>query len=281
MTELCPVESHDLVEINMNASLDEVELAVLDLPQVECSMVHRFGNGIYIRELTMPKGTLIVGHNHRHNHTNFILKGKAIMHTEGNPPMTLEAPMVFEWGPGRKVIYNLEETVWQNVHAIKSRDLDEIEEFLYDKSDGSRAYVQGMHDAETAYRKADLEDFECLDLSDRFYPLGDICDYPFGMESCVQIRSSRIHGKGCFIGAGVPAMSIIAPIRLSGKWTEAARFVNHSCRPNCFFVKSDSGDVVLMSFRDIRNPIAGQSCEELTIDYKQATKVLNMKEDSI
>jgi hypothetical protein len=178
--------------------------------------------------------------------------------------------MVFEWGAGRKVVYNLEETVWQNVHAIKSRDLDEIEEFLYDKSDGARAYVQGMHDAETEYRWQDLVDFESLTEYERFEATGASCEYPFGMECCVHLRSSRIHGKGIFIGAGVPAMSIIAPIRLSRKWTEAA-----------FFVKSDSGDVLLMSFREIINPIAGQSCEELTVDYKQATKVLNMKEDLV
>ena len=37
------------------AKIEKVESHLLDLPQVECPVVHHFGPGIYIREVTLPR----------------------------------------------------------------------------------------------------------------------------------------------------------------------------------------------------------------------------------
>jgi len=35
------------------------------------------GDGVYLRELTVPKGTLLIGHTHKNSHLFVVLKGKA------------------------------------------------------------------------------------------------------------------------------------------------------------------------------------------------------------
>ena len=39
-----------------------LEAVFLEQPQVDCPVVHRFGPGIYIREVTIPAGALSIGH---------------------------------------------------------------------------------------------------------------------------------------------------------------------------------------------------------------------------
>ena len=42
---------------------------------------HSFTDGIYVRELTIPEGTMLVGKIHKHRHHNMLLKGDIIVAT--------------------------------------------------------------------------------------------------------------------------------------------------------------------------------------------------------
>ena len=59
----------------------------------ECPLKHTFSNGMYVREIFIPKGTLIVGKIHRHSHPNFLMQGKVKVVTEGMGTEILEAPL--------------------------------------------------------------------------------------------------------------------------------------------------------------------------------------------
>ena len=49
-----------------DARIDELELKmVTDFDHVECPLVHRFTNKMYIREIFMPKGTLVTSKIHK------------------------------------------------------------------------------------------------------------------------------------------------------------------------------------------------------------------------
>ena len=39
---------------------DQVEAAFLEQPQADCPVTHRFGPGIYIREVLLPRGAYVV-----------------------------------------------------------------------------------------------------------------------------------------------------------------------------------------------------------------------------
>ena len=64
--------------------INELEAAMLEnLPQVECPLVHRFTEGMYIREIFMPQGTLITSRIHLTNHPFTISKGRVKVSIDG------------------------------------------------------------------------------------------------------------------------------------------------------------------------------------------------------
>ena len=56
-----------------------------------CPLKHSFSEGIYVREITIPEGTVLTGKIHKHRHPNFLLKGEVIVITEEGRE-TLTAP---------------------------------------------------------------------------------------------------------------------------------------------------------------------------------------------
>lgn len=113
------------------------EEGTLDDVEPECSLRHFFvprsdeyGCYTYGREITMPKGAVIVGKIHRHPHLNFITRGRIAVKTEFGEEV-FEAPVTFVSEPGTKrAVLALEETVWTTVHLTargSEKDLEEIE----------------------------------------------------------------------------------------------------------------------------------------------------------
>jgi len=92
----------------------------------DCKFTHyyapideNYGCGTYARQMFIPKGTLIIGKIHRHQHLNFIMQGKVSVSTEFGPKY-FEAPCIFvsEVGLKRAVIAE-EDTIWVTVHLTK------------------------------------------------------------------------------------------------------------------------------------------------------------------
>src|SRR5271154_4123611 len=90
--------------------VDAIEKICLKLPQVECSVTHKFGPGIYIREVLMPAGSLIIGHHHNESHMNIFVKGRLTMIYEGSHK-EMKAPLSYVSGPGRKKAYIHEDSI--------------------------------------------------------------------------------------------------------------------------------------------------------------------------
>jgi hypothetical protein len=109
---------------------DKIALVAKELekfPQVDCPVTHRFTDGCYLREIFMPKDTIIIGKIHATEHFNIILKGDVTVITaEGQERH--QAPYTFVSGAGvQKVVYMHTDCVWQTVHVTESTDLDQIE----------------------------------------------------------------------------------------------------------------------------------------------------------
>jgi hypothetical protein len=101
--------------------------------------VHRFAPGLYIREQFMPKGALLLGHEHKGETLNIVLRGKARVFADGRVRV-VTAPAMFTSGPGRKVGYMLEDTVWTNVlpNPDNERDIEKLEDRYVFKTEASR-----------------------------------------------------------------------------------------------------------------------------------------------
>ena len=103
----------------------------------DCIVTHHFspksddyGCSVYARQMFIPKGTLIIGKIHKHQHLNFIVKGKVSVATEFGKKF-MEAPCTFlsEVGLKRAVLAE-EDTIWTTIHMTKhdgEQFMDEIE----------------------------------------------------------------------------------------------------------------------------------------------------------
>ena len=104
----------------------------------DCILTHyftpkdeKYGCHAYAREMLIPKGTLIIGKIHRHQHLNFISKGEVVVATEfGNKHFKAPCTFVSEVGL-KRAVYALEDTLWTTVHLTEhgmEEDLPKIEE---------------------------------------------------------------------------------------------------------------------------------------------------------
>jgi len=120
--------------------IEALEGVLLPEEQLDCPVAHYFGPGIYIRELTIPAGSLAIGHAHKGESMNVLVKGKMHIIDGSGIPRTIEGPMVFVAPPGRKAVFAVTECVFQNIHATTETDLEKIEEQFIEKSATWRAF---------------------------------------------------------------------------------------------------------------------------------------------
>lgn len=273
---LAEAKSHIIVD---PAKIEQVESHLLDLPQVECPVVHHFGPGIYIREVTLPAGTLAIGHAQRFEHLNIMLTGAVAMVGDDGQTKVLRAPMIFVGKPGRKLGYVLEACIWQNVYATDERDIDKLESMFLDKSATWQAHAEAAKQLETYHRHKDHEDFELVVRLAGFTPAAvraqsenpyDQISMPSGFAPKFTVRDSAIEGKGVFLSAPAEPDEVIAPARIDGMRTPAGRYTNHAKTPNAKFVKDESGDIWLVAASRIAGCAGGSQGEEVTVDYRQA-----------
>jgi hypothetical protein len=132
-------------EIAAVSALDTIEAMMLAAPQIEISVSHHFGPGIYIRSGFMPAGVQAIGHAHKKPHMNMLAQGKLAIACDGIVRV-IEAPYLFASDGGRKLVYVMEDAVLMNIYATDETDIDVIEETFVDKSDAWRdAHQRAMN----------------------------------------------------------------------------------------------------------------------------------------
>ena len=105
---------------------------------------NKYGCCTYAREMMIPKGTLIIGKIHRHQHLNFISKGRVKVFTEFGEKY-LEAPCTFISEIGlKRAVYAEEDTLWTTVHLTefeKEVELEKIEQEVIAPSYGDMGLI--------------------------------------------------------------------------------------------------------------------------------------------
>lgn len=256
--------------------VDALQKTMLAMPQVGCNVIHRFGPGIYIREVFIPAGTFAIGHYQKYEHMNVFLKGKVLMVNDGRAE-ELIAPMSFVGQPGRKVGYIVEDMYWQNIYATDERDIQKLESMFFDKSaDFEECQSQKLLIEHT------IKEIDRADYAQILIEIGitqDQIDEEVFADNLIALPSdsykfmladSPIHGTGVFATAEIGEGEIIAPARLGKKRTPLGRYTNHSAIPNALMVSHPSGDMYLVASRSIDGMQGGAPGEEITIDYRQA-----------
>ena len=97
------------------------------MPQAQCEEKHHFGPNIYIKEVTMPAGSVIIGKSHKIEHICNMMSGRMIIVQDDGSKVELVAPMTFIGKPGRKVAYIIETVVFQNIYSTDETDIEKLE----------------------------------------------------------------------------------------------------------------------------------------------------------
>jgi hypothetical protein len=262
-------------------SIAELEVKMLKYEQANCPVIHRFGPGLYIREVHLPAGALAIGHHQKYEHMNFFLQGRVTMLNDDGTNSELTAPMIFTARPGRKVGYIHEDVVWLNVYPTTETDVETLESTYLDKSDSWKENKKlqdmiraGNYLSDNSDYKKLLADFGFTEKEARQQSEdeADQIPMPFG-DYKILISDSCIEGKGVFASADIETGEVIGPARIEGKRTPIGRYVNHSIQPNAKMINSN-GDIYLIAVSEIHGCKGGLPGDEITTDYRNSLKLI-------
>ncbi len=118
------------MELQINDRIDELEdVLIRNFPIVDCPVTHRFVPGMYIREIFMPKDTVVTSLIHKTTHPFFILQGKVSVVSENDGEQLLEAPYVGITTPNtRRVLRIHESCIWITCHVTDIQPKDNSHE---------------------------------------------------------------------------------------------------------------------------------------------------------
>jgi hypothetical protein len=122
----------------MDEKIDELEKVMVDnFEPINCPLNHRFTNGLYVREIFMPAGTLITSKIHKTQHQYFVLQGAVSVWIDEGEEHYIKAPYIGITEAGtRRVLYIWEDCIWATAHPNPDNENEEeIEERIIQKHD--------------------------------------------------------------------------------------------------------------------------------------------------
>lgn len=123
---------HELSEVPTlptRAQIIELQESMIPIRCDQPEPTHLFAPGMYLRELTVPAGMLLVGKIHRHQHFLIVTKGKAEVISEFGREVVGAGHMSVSQAGVKRVVLALEDTQFITVHLnlTDTQDLSIIE----------------------------------------------------------------------------------------------------------------------------------------------------------
>ncbi len=137
-----------IAAIPSRADIERLQAELLKFPQYEPKTQHYFANGMYLRTVWSPAGSLIVGKVHRTEHFYAVLTGRVSVTThEGVIELnaTRDGPQILTSPVGTKrAVYVMEDAWRMNVHRNPDNitDIDALEAELVE-ADASSPFLPG------------------------------------------------------------------------------------------------------------------------------------------
>ena len=106
------------------ACVVDLQDELLKHEQVEINITHYFADGMYAREMVVPKGVVFTGKVHKTQHIIIVSQGDMTIADE-NGSVRVQAPYTMVCNPGTKRAgYAHEDTVWTNFHINPTNEED-------------------------------------------------------------------------------------------------------------------------------------------------------------
>ena len=93
---------------------------------------HNLQDGLYTREILMPKGSLVVSFIHKQNHPSFFMSGEMSVLLDTGEVKRIKAPMKVMTEIGtQRVAYMHEDCIWICVYKTNKKTVEEAEKDVY------------------------------------------------------------------------------------------------------------------------------------------------------
>ncbi len=124
-------------------AIQRLQAEIAALPQYECTVRHYFADGLYVREIHIPAGVVIVGYTHRQDCISVMVQGVLAIH-DGGEAVMLQAPKTVPCAKGtKKAGLAIEYTIYLDCYSVpdNERDLDRLAARLF--CDTYEQFVEG------------------------------------------------------------------------------------------------------------------------------------------
>lgn len=264
-----------MVEPTGREKITFLERKMSRLPQIEVGLSHYFKNGMYAREMRVPKGTFISGKIHSTGTIGVLAQGSMRVWGEDGVMKIVTAPYIHTAEPGfKRVGWATEDVVWVTIHRTDSTDLYQIEEDEFVTEDGGVDMFDFATGKTKSQNELDRQDFHTMlieyGVSEELVALesayeGDRIDVDLSVLGA-ELRTSDIDGLGVFATKTFLPGDMVGVANFEGKRTQFGRYVNHSAKPNVFVV-ADGENLMFVARTEI---VPGQ---EITTDYRYTLEV--------
>src|SRR5210317_2203898 len=108
--------------ISMEARLEHLEAYMGTLPQTPIPLLEEFADGVYVREIMIPKGNYCIGRIHKYSHVSIMISGELLMWTEFDGFVHLKGYNRVVAPPGIKRFgYVLDDVKWITAHGTSDK----------------------------------------------------------------------------------------------------------------------------------------------------------------
>jgi hypothetical protein len=118
---------------------DKVTIMESEIKKVEClnglKLTHRFSDGVYARELFIPKDTIIVGKIHKYENLNFLLQGEVSVLIDDEIKRIKAPHTVVSPAGTKRIAYTHSDTIWTTVLRTDETNVDKIEDYFTAQSE--------------------------------------------------------------------------------------------------------------------------------------------------
>lgn len=108
------------------ARVQAIEDGLTKHPQVHCPVRHMFARGMYIREMTIPAGTLATGAVHKTDHLTMIVKGRVTIISEAGEREYVAPATLISRAGSKKAALAHEDTVIITMHNTYGTDVKKL-----------------------------------------------------------------------------------------------------------------------------------------------------------
>ena len=117
-------------QLKVNNSISELHKVMEGTFEIDLGVVHNFSDGLYAKQMFIPKGYTVGQHEHKFSHLSILAKGKVIVKTD-DFEKEYTAPSCLEIKQGiNHAIVALEDSVWFCIHATDETNIDKIDKVL-------------------------------------------------------------------------------------------------------------------------------------------------------